>query len=202
MPAKKDSPRKILDAAVKEFAKSGLSGTRVDVIAKRAKMNKQLIYYYFENKEKLYAEVLRELHERVEGWIEESPDEPAENFKFWLNIHARDQSYVHLMVWEGLELKGKHIPAKSKRREFYQKSVDKLRKNIGPQFWPRSLDPEQALLTWICMVIAPFALPQISLLITGKKPTDPEFLADRAKFFEALAGMLKDESTEDSPVLV
>ena len=202
MRPKKESAQKILEAAVKEFAKCGLAGARVDEIARRAGTNKQLIYYYYRNKEKLYAAVLEAVHAKVEEWIEASPDDPGENFKFWLGVHAKDRSYVHLMVWEGLELKGKRIPAESKRREFYRKSVAKIRSNIGPHFWPQSLDPEQALLTWICMVVAPFALPQVCLLITGKKPTDPEFLEDRAHFFESLAGMLKEESRSEAEILL
>ncbi|MEM1223106.1 MAG: TetR/AcrR family transcriptional regulator [Verrucomicrobiota bacterium] len=196
MATKNDSPQRILKAAVREFASRGFSGARVDDIALRARTNKQLIYYYYKNKEKLYEEVLRAVHAKVEKWIEASPDDPAENFKFWLGVHAKDSSYVHLMIWEGLELKGKRIPAESKRREFYKKSIEKIKKNIGPNFWPKSLDPEQALLTWICMVVTPFALPQICLLITGKKPTNAEFLEDRSAFFESLANILKDTGSK------
>jgi len=201
MATKNHSPKRILKAAVTEFANRGFSGARVDDIAQRAGINKQLIYYYYENKEKLYAEVLESVHAKVEKWIEKSPDDPAENFKFWLNVHAKDSTYVQLMAWEGLELKGKRIPAESKRRQFYKKSVDKIRNKTGPHFWPQSLNSEQALLTWICMIVTPIALPQISLLITGKKPTDPEFLADRSDFLESLATMLKENATNEASAL-
>ncbi len=50
--------RAILAAAEKEFAEKALSGARVDAIAERAGTNKQMIYYYFESKEKLYQLVL------------------------------------------------------------------------------------------------------------------------------------------------
>jgi len=48
----------ILAAARIEFAAKGLEGARVDQIAKRAKANKQLVYYYFGSKDDLYQAAL------------------------------------------------------------------------------------------------------------------------------------------------
>jgi AcrR family transcriptional regulator len=48
----------ILAAARDEFAEHGLGGARMDRIAERAGLNKRLIYYYFEDKEKLFQAVL------------------------------------------------------------------------------------------------------------------------------------------------
>src|SRR5438045_3326063 len=47
----------ILNAAIAEFTSKGLSGARIDRIAKRAGVNKRMIYYYFGNKEGLYVAV-------------------------------------------------------------------------------------------------------------------------------------------------
>lgn len=48
----------VLAAAMKEFAESGYGGARIDKVAERAGVNKQLIYYYFGSKEDLYVAVL------------------------------------------------------------------------------------------------------------------------------------------------
>lgn len=58
----------ILAAARDEFAEHGLGGARVDRIAERAGLNKRLIYYYFEDKDKLFRAVLEQtyLHIREE----------------------------------------------------------------------------------------------------------------------------------------
>lgn len=53
---------RILAAAKKEFAKSGLGGARVDVIAERAKANKRMIYHYFNSKEDLFQRVLEDAY--------------------------------------------------------------------------------------------------------------------------------------------
>lgn len=53
-----DTRDRILDAALTEFAANGLAGARTDRIAAAAGVNKALLYYYFESKEKLYAAAL------------------------------------------------------------------------------------------------------------------------------------------------
>src|SRR6202167_1962907 len=48
----------ILRAAGREFAANGIAGARTDAIAREARVNKALIYYYFKDKETLYGAVL------------------------------------------------------------------------------------------------------------------------------------------------
>ena len=48
----------ILSAATEEFTANGLTGARVDAIAKRARVNKRMIYHYFGGKDGLYLAVL------------------------------------------------------------------------------------------------------------------------------------------------
>lgn len=53
------SPDRILAAAAAEFADRGFAGARVDRIARRARVNKAMIYYHFKSKQGLYVEILR-----------------------------------------------------------------------------------------------------------------------------------------------
>ncbi|WJR80491.1 TetR/AcrR family transcriptional regulator [Bradyrhizobium sp. NP1] len=57
--------RKLLTAARREFAASGLAGARVDEIAARAGVNKQLVYHYFGDKDALYLAVLEWVYEEI-----------------------------------------------------------------------------------------------------------------------------------------
>ncbi len=57
--------RKLLTAARREFARSGLAGARVDEIAARAGVNKQLVYHYFGDKDALYLAVLEWVYEEI-----------------------------------------------------------------------------------------------------------------------------------------
>src|SRR3954463_9457928 len=57
--------RKLLTAARREFAAQGLAGARVDEIAERAGVNKQLVYHYFGDKDALYLAVLEWVYEDI-----------------------------------------------------------------------------------------------------------------------------------------
>jgi len=48
----------ILQSAVREFSREGVAGARIDAIARSARVNKALLYYYFKDKEALYSAVL------------------------------------------------------------------------------------------------------------------------------------------------
>jgi AcrR family transcriptional regulator len=58
MSLKKLDEQEILDAAAMEFAEKGFSGARVDEIARRAGMNKAMLYYRVGDKEELYRRVV------------------------------------------------------------------------------------------------------------------------------------------------
>ena len=57
----------ILAAAQNEFALKGLSGGRVDEIARRARANKRMIYHYFGSKQGLYLAALERVYEGLRG---------------------------------------------------------------------------------------------------------------------------------------
>jgi TetR/AcrR family transcriptional regulator len=54
------SPDRILAAAAVEFAARGYAGARVDRIARRARVNKAMLYYHFHSKQGLYRALLRD----------------------------------------------------------------------------------------------------------------------------------------------
>ena len=60
----------ILDAAEQVFAEHGFDGARMDAIAKVAGYNKSLIFQYYGDKLKLYAEVMRRVDDQTR-WIQE-----------------------------------------------------------------------------------------------------------------------------------
>jgi TetR/AcrR family transcriptional regulator len=56
---------RILDAALSEFAALGLAGARTERIATAAGVNKALLYYYFDSKEKLYTAAVEQSAARI-----------------------------------------------------------------------------------------------------------------------------------------
>ena len=59
------SPDRILAAAALEFAERGFAGARVDRIARRARVNKAMLYYHFKSKQALYRTLLRRMFTRA-----------------------------------------------------------------------------------------------------------------------------------------
>ena len=59
--AARASPDRILAAAALEFAERGFAGARVDRIARRARVNKAMLYYHFKSKDRLYHTLLRRM---------------------------------------------------------------------------------------------------------------------------------------------
>ena len=60
-----EARQRILDAALHEFSAHGMAGARTEQIAAAAGVNKALLYYYFESKEKLYLAALEMVAGRV-----------------------------------------------------------------------------------------------------------------------------------------
>jgi TetR/AcrR family transcriptional regulator len=59
------SPDRILAAAALEFAERGYAGARVDRMARRARVNKAMLYYHFHSKQGLYRALLRQVFSRA-----------------------------------------------------------------------------------------------------------------------------------------
>jgi TetR/AcrR family transcriptional regulator len=68
-PASRETSRRtrerILEAAIAEFAERGFDGGRVDEIALRAGINKNVVYYYFGSKDDLFTAVLERTYEEI-----------------------------------------------------------------------------------------------------------------------------------------
>jgi TetR/AcrR family transcriptional regulator len=58
----KRTREKIIHNAILEFSTKGYDGARVDKIALRSRLSKNMLYYYFGSKEKLYIAVLEEVY--------------------------------------------------------------------------------------------------------------------------------------------
>jgi AcrR family transcriptional regulator len=58
---KESAKSKILDTAKELFAEKGFDGARVDEIARRAGVNKALIYYYYKNKQALLDALIEQV---------------------------------------------------------------------------------------------------------------------------------------------
>ncbi|WP_051813329.1 TetR/AcrR family transcriptional regulator [Streptomyces sp. NRRL S-340] len=98
-----DTRRRIFAAAAAEFADRGLAGARVDRIAAAARANKQAIYLYYGNKEKLFAAVLRAKLAEISVSISVDPDAVAESVGQLFDWYQHHPELIRLLLWEALE---------------------------------------------------------------------------------------------------
>lgn len=98
--------RRILEAAVVEFAEHGLAGARVDRIAASASSNKQLIYQYFGSKDGLFRTVVaQELARATEG-IDFHEDDLEQYAGAYFDFAMGNARLMRLVAWCGLEIEG------------------------------------------------------------------------------------------------
>ena len=182
--------RKILAAALQEFSAKGIDGARVDAIAARARVNKQLLYYYFDSKDGLFRAVLRErLAERGPEAALADRTGPARLAELQDRLAvARD--WIRLLTWEALERSGRGPVEQEARRATLEQWVATVEEAQAEGVLPANLDARHLVLSELGTVLFPLAFPQLTRLITGLAPTSAEFLADRRSFLEELGTLL------------
>ena len=85
-PRDRDSLGLLRAAARAEFAEHGYAGARVDRIAKRAGVNKQLVFYYFGSKQGLYDSTITELTTEPSAQPRPRPRHPSEDLRQVFNL--------------------------------------------------------------------------------------------------------------------
>ena len=107
MKTSKDPKQKILHAALKEFASKGYGGARMDKIAKMAKINKAMLFYYFSSKNNLYQTAVKQAFSKIFPQVELflkseiTPDQflekfPAIHFQFL----AKNQDLMKIISFD------------------------------------------------------------------------------------------------------
>ncbi|MCP5051919.1 MAG: TetR/AcrR family transcriptional regulator, partial [bacterium] len=96
--------------ALKEFARYGFSGSRIERIAQSAKANKAMIFYYFSSKETLYQLVIKDVFDKMSPVIVElvasdpSPEEFLERVtEFYVGVYSQNPDFVRMMVLEMIQ---------------------------------------------------------------------------------------------------
>jgi AcrR family transcriptional regulator len=107
---------KILNVALQEFSRLGLSGARIDAIALESGVNKGMIYYYFGSKEDLYVAALEESYRRfrqIEGGLHIDESLPPLSALRMLvsasfDFHAAHPEFIRMVMSENIN-QGEYI---------------------------------------------------------------------------------------------
>ena len=179
-----ETRRRILAAALEEFAEKGIDGARVDRIAERSQSNKRMLYHYFGSKEGLYQAVLQQrLAERPVPAVDDvaAVKRLATMFR---NMTATPQ-YVRLLMWEALE-RGATPQAEEVRREKLQHNIELVRAERAARSGSDDVDAALLVLAEIALATFPLAFPQITRMVTGLEPDEPQFAQGYAALLETI----------------
>ncbi len=197
MANKKDVKDIITRAAESVFLRGGFQGARMQAIADTAGINKALLHYYFQTKEKLYAHILEKqfasLYDGIFNLLESDDD-----FDTWLKnlIHKylceviSRPKFVHFVLWELSgskirlpEMLKKVLGARGKTSSDMLQIIKNRLSSVGLDDY----DPQQFLLNLLSLCIFPVvARPMITGFLNTPKIPDTQFVAMREKEIYAL----------------
>jgi len=182
---------RILAAALSEFSAKGFAGARVAVIARRARINKRMLYHYFGDKAGLFREVLRRKMAQRAAWAASSPDDPAESLPYWFERALQDTDWIRLQQWEALQVGHGKVMDEEARRKAAAAGVENIRSRQERGFIDAGLDPRHVLLAMVSLTTYALAFPQVVRLITGLSPKDPRFRIERTRFLRWIGAALR-----------
>jgi TetR/AcrR family transcriptional regulator len=183
--------QRILEAALQEFAAKGFAGARVDVIARRARINKRMLYHYFGDKEGLFREVLRRKIAERAAWLAGASEDPAERLPAWFQLACRDREWIQLLEWEALQWGEKKVIDEERRQESVGRAVERVRQQQAKGLLDPSRDPGHLLLSMMAITAYAVAFPQLARLVTGLSVSDEKFQKQREAFLRQFALLLQ-----------
>jgi TetR/AcrR family transcriptional regulator len=187
---------RILSAALAEFAAKGFAGARVDAIARRASINKRMLYHYFGDKENLFRAVLRQKIAERRAWGANLSSDPAERLPFWFQTACDDGDWIRLLEWEALQSDGQKVIDENERRAL---SADWLKRLRGRQVrgeLSAEFDARHLALAMQSLTMFPLAFPQLTRLIMGCNVADRKFRRAYAEFLKKFAAAFRPTSAQ------
>jgi len=185
-----ESRAAILQAAALEFAEHGIAGARTDAIAREARVNKALLYYYFKDKETLYGAVLDDAFSGLKAAVLQALDSnlsPREKIldyaKAYFDFIASNQLYPRLMQREMMrarEGQSHHIDKVIKVyiQPIFIRVSEVLQQGIADgQFRP--VNPAHFVQSIVAMIVFYFSSAPMMQKIVGINPLTPERIAER-----------------------
>ena len=170
----------------------GFSGARVDTIARKAKVNKQLIYYYFDSKVGLYEAVLGELMTRSDERMWAGDPHPSVSVAVKAHIdRLLDQGgaeWLRFWLWEALQTTshGRDID----RARVWTRWVTAFEHAQKSGEINKAFDPKMLALALNSIIATPYMTPLITKLITGMDPNSDAFKKKQASLVQNLVKAL------------
>lgn len=179
----------ILKAAVMEFAREGVAGARTDAIARSARVNKALLYYYFKDKEALYHAVLDDVFMGVRAAIHQALSQnlpPRERLMAYVRAHfdyiASNPLYPRIVQGEflraGRDASRLQRIARQYFRPIFSELSALLNEGVGSGDF-RPVQPMHFIPSMVSVIVFYFSTAPIMKVMTGFDPMSPELVSER-----------------------
>ena len=145
-----------------------------------------MLYHYFGDKEALFREVLRRKMAERHAWGLATPDLPGESLPYWFDLACKDKGWVRLLEWEALQFAEGRLIDEDRRRSSPE-AVQRILSRQSRGHLSNEFEASQLLLAMLALTWFPVAFPQLTKLITGKVPSDQEFVRQQRDFLKRFA---------------
>ena len=185
-----ESRAAILKAAALEFAEHGIAGARTDAIAREARVNKALLYYYFKDKETLYGAVLDDAFSGLKTTVFRVLDSdlpPRDKIMAYVGAYfdfiASNQLDPRLMQSEMMRAReggSQHIDRLIKNyiQPIFARVSEVLQEGIAKSEF-RPIRPEHFVPSIVAMIVFYFSSAPMMQKIVGFNPLTPQRIAER-----------------------
>ncbi|MBV9181652.1 MAG: TetR family transcriptional regulator [Acidobacteria bacterium] len=181
----------ILKAAVREFAQEGVAGARTEAIARKAGVNKALLYYYFKDKEALYQAVLDQVFGGVRSAIHAAIAQelrPRERLTAYVLAHfdyiASNPLYPRIVHAEFLRAGRDPSRLKQVVQQYFRPvflELSTLLEAGAERGEFRRVNPMHFIPSMVSVIVFYFTTAPIMKLVTGSDPFSPEVLTERRR---------------------
>ncbi|HET9082491.1 MAG TPA: TetR family transcriptional regulator [Trebonia sp.] len=197
--AQATAAERILSAAMREFAKYGFAGARVERIVNRADVSPRSLYYHFGSKRGLYDAVREQLStQHFEDFVRGVTDEPLAD-RLLANVDvamtARWQRWARLLMWEALDggTGSAPYPEGTVPGDLLAIRAAQERGEVDPD-----LEPHVLTMAFIAITFWPTMFPQSTKRLTDNMPKD-ELLQARKDLIRVLVERLGGPARPQTP---
>ena len=156
-------------------------------IARRAGMNKRMLYHYFTDKDGLFCAVLRhKIAERIQS-VQAAASGRDSELVPWFEQNCRDTDWVRLLAWESLQPARDKIMDEAGRRRHALNAIGRIKDRQAAGKLIKEAEPQFLQLGLAALTMFPFVMPQATRLIAGRAPDDPRFQRGYTRFLETIA---------------
>jgi TetR/AcrR family transcriptional regulator len=185
-----ETKKRIIKASISVFVEKGYMGGRIDEIARRADVNKAMIYYYFDSKEGLYRSIIEMVFENVYMILKENlggvrPDTVQDGITSFIDKYIdfiyENRIFVKFLLWE-LARGGDVISDVINRAigDQYRELVRVFQqvKDLGGA---RPMAPRHVMVSVIGMILFYFFASPVISTLWGEDTLSPENIRDRKR---------------------